>query len=103
MFLLCFSKYRDGYICRYAESAVFLKDICEGIAGQAAEAGVAHQSLHQWLLERLFGKSPQLLQLERSLAADVGSFPAKETFLFQDIFSRLHLLSQNGTSKASTW
>lgn len=75
MFLLCFSKYRVGYICRYAEPAVFLKDICEGIAGQAAEAGVAHQSLHQRLLERLFGKSPQLLQLERSLAADVGSFP----------------------------
>lgn len=61
-------------------AAAFLKDICEGVAGQAAEGGVAHQSLHQRLLERLLRKSPQFLQPERSLPADVGSFPEKEAF-----------------------
>lgn len=38
-----------------------LKDISEGVAGQIAEVGVADQTLHQRLLERFSGTSPQLL------------------------------------------
>lgn len=57
------------------------KDICEGVASQVAEVGVAHQRHHQRLFERFFGKSPQLLQPERTLSANVGWLPVKESSL----------------------
>lgn len=62
--------------------AGLLKDICEDTAGQTAVVGVAHKSLHQRLIERLFGKRPQLLQPVRTLMYFVSFFSAKDTFFF---------------------
>lgn len=56
------------------QGSISFKDISEGVAGQVAEVRVAHQALHQRLLERLSGRNPQLLLADpfgRALSADL--------------------------------